>query len=538
MKSLILCLLMLVAMTLAVQAETLSPGTHPRTFKSALDAAEQPYNLYIPKAAEAGKPIPLVVALHGHGATWESWFAATKVREWAEQEGYAVVCPQGRGNYFYLAAGETDVFEAIADAEKLVAIDKDRIYLIGHSMGGWGTWQLACAHPDFWAGIAPMAAWAPTELLGNVEFLDPLIIHGDADEAVDVRRSRDAAGDLSRRGISHRYIELAGVGHESSMISDMLPTIGDHLRGRTRKTDPTRISQTTFTYGRGKAWWLQIREFGVPGKPATVIAEFSKGALKLSASVDSASVGNSYGGVKAFSVDLGAPVFQKVPLSGLDVTLNGESLTRVSGEDLKAGKQLLVSWDKLGQKTVPGKGESYTVQVPAWKAELKAASELGPVTSPVIGKIVTPRDQIAAKVGELGAKAYNVKGVLLSDALFLPDLPQGDVTFDALFDFLYRLEQDTVNGTRAMHGMFKVGDLQKTLADQKPWKPSWWPDARVYPEPDFSKPEEHMMILIPYLFHATDPRRSVPGMGSVQTMWQDMDLRRAVINEIVKEGKL
>ena len=36
-------------------------------------------------------------------------------------------------------------------------IDGDRIYLMGHSMGGGGTWHLGLKYPDIWAGLAPIA---------------------------------------------------------------------------------------------------------------------------------------------------------------------------------------------------------------------------------------------------------------------------------------------------------------------------------------------------------------------------------------------
>ena len=41
------------------------------------------------------------------------------------------------------------------ELKKDYKIDAKRLYLTGLSMGGFGTWSLAAAHPEKWAAIAP-----------------------------------------------------------------------------------------------------------------------------------------------------------------------------------------------------------------------------------------------------------------------------------------------------------------------------------------------------------------------------------------------
>ena len=74
--------------SLMAPAAPIDPGIHAMTYTSLWDGTEQPYNLHVPSAHESGEPCPLVVVLHGKGANWQSWFAATSVCEWAEGEGY------------------------------------------------------------------------------------------------------------------------------------------------------------------------------------------------------------------------------------------------------------------------------------------------------------------------------------------------------------------------------------------------------------------------------------------------------------------
>jgi predicted peptidase len=44
------------------------------------------------------------------------------------------------------------------EIEKHYSVDLSRVYLTGHSMGGFGTWYLAYQHPERFAAIAPMSA--------------------------------------------------------------------------------------------------------------------------------------------------------------------------------------------------------------------------------------------------------------------------------------------------------------------------------------------------------------------------------------------
>lgn len=59
---------------------------------------------------------------------------------------------------------EEFVLELIEAAKRTANIDPDRIYVTGHSMGGYGTWMFAAHHPDVFAGGAAYAG-APTAVL-------------------------------------------------------------------------------------------------------------------------------------------------------------------------------------------------------------------------------------------------------------------------------------------------------------------------------------------------------------------------------------
>lgn len=258
----------------------LEPGSHKMTVKASWDGTEQPYYLFAPEAARSGEPMPLLIALHGKGATWESWFAATNVREMAEQRGWVVATPHGRGDWCYLGPGESDVLDTIAAVKELLPIDHDRVYLAGHSMGGWGTWHLGAAHPDLFAAIVPMSGWAPLSLLGNLEHTPPFVIHGDADHVVDYRFSREAVAELAELGVSHRFLEAPGYGHESSMINDQMELIADWCAEHTR-AQPARFIHRAYTPKRGKAWFVEILALEKPLTLATIKGELTESGITI-----------------------------------------------------------------------------------------------------------------------------------------------------------------------------------------------------------------------------------------------------------------
>ncbi len=102
--------------------------------------------------------------------------------------------------------------------EKLVAdypIDTDRLYITGLSMGGMGTFDLVCRHPDLFAAAIPICgAVNPTRLPAakNVRFR---IFHGANDDSVPTIWSRKAYKALKDAGAEVEYIEFAGTPHDS-----------------------------------------------------------------------------------------------------------------------------------------------------------------------------------------------------------------------------------------------------------------------------------------------------------------------------------
>ena len=191
-------------------------------YQSAVDKSFQPYRFYVPTNYDAKKKWPLVVALHGMGQDENSFFASAvynngELKRIAEARGYLVVCPKGRAPAsMYMGPAETDVIDVLKAMKRDYSIDEDRVYLMGHSMGGYGSWSVAVNNPDLFAAIAPISGGGqPFVMMGlkKIAHIPWIVIHGDKDPTVSVEESRKMVKAGKDLGTEIKYIEVPGGNH-------------------------------------------------------------------------------------------------------------------------------------------------------------------------------------------------------------------------------------------------------------------------------------------------------------------------------------
>lgn len=124
-------------------------------------------------------------------------------------------CPPGKswGNLPGLPAEDSIVFEAIAALQKQFSVDEKRLYVTGHSFGGYGTWHFICARPDLFAAAMPMAAGGDPALAKKIIDLPVWCFHGRKDRNVLVKESRDMIEAIKKAGGHPRYTEFADAAH-------------------------------------------------------------------------------------------------------------------------------------------------------------------------------------------------------------------------------------------------------------------------------------------------------------------------------------
>ena len=105
-----------------------------------------------------------------------------------------------------------DLIEALCNEHR---IDKDRIYLTGVSMGGYGTWDLISRRPELFAAAIPVCGGGDPAQAEKLAKLPIWAFHGDADPLVPVERPRDMIAAIKKAGGEPKYTEYKGVGHDS-----------------------------------------------------------------------------------------------------------------------------------------------------------------------------------------------------------------------------------------------------------------------------------------------------------------------------------
>ena len=121
--------------------------------------------------------------------------------------------------------------DAVARAER---IDRDRIYLTGLSMGGFGTWALALRHPERYAAILPVCGGGERQLARRLREMPIWAFHGDADQVVPVERSQEMIDAIKKLGGPPRFTAYPGVGHDSWTATYDNPEVYEWLLAQRR----------------------------------------------------------------------------------------------------------------------------------------------------------------------------------------------------------------------------------------------------------------------------------------------------------------
>lgn len=93
-------------------------------------------------------------------------------------------------------------------------VDRQRVYICGLSMGGYGTWDAITRKPDLFAAALPVCGGGDVTKAVEITHIPLWTVHGDVDDVVPVSRSRDMVSALQEAGGSPTYTEHKGAGHD------------------------------------------------------------------------------------------------------------------------------------------------------------------------------------------------------------------------------------------------------------------------------------------------------------------------------------
>ena len=181
---------------------------------------EMSYRLMKPMSFDSNKSYPVIVSLHGAGGRGAD--NRKQLRDWNK----LLAQEQRRSDYpcYVLAPQTTRLWDA-ADLKNiknviaaLPSADMDRIYILGHSMGGHGTYILIQIDPGYFAAAAPSAGAGRPK---TEEFIDASLIkdlpiwsfHGDKDKVCPIERDQKLFAEMKKLGGNMKFTTWAGDRH-------------------------------------------------------------------------------------------------------------------------------------------------------------------------------------------------------------------------------------------------------------------------------------------------------------------------------------
>jgi poly(3-hydroxybutyrate) depolymerase len=181
------------------------------------------YSIFVPTGYDPLTPLPLVVALHdggkggkdGTAVVGSGKDATTLYLDGAQERGWILVAPTAIVAPWTAKENEPFIMALLDEVIATWAVDLDRVFLVGHGMGGDGTAAIGARHLDRFAGIACSSSTAGGNALkaakgaGTAVFL----YHADDDPAVAVSGTRAVADALLASDADFVYLELPGQGH-------------------------------------------------------------------------------------------------------------------------------------------------------------------------------------------------------------------------------------------------------------------------------------------------------------------------------------
>ncbi len=184
-------------------------------------ATTLPYRLFVPAKYDPSRTYPLILALHGAGERGLDNEAPLKAHRlgtvWADSALQAkhpcfIVVPQcpserqwvntdwSKGSYSLANVGISDELRTVTDLldslSSEYAINTDRLYVTGLSMGGYATWDLLTRFPNRFAAAVPMSGGADTCMAASLRNMPLWVFHGKEDQTVPVSGSREMIAAL------------------------------------------------------------------------------------------------------------------------------------------------------------------------------------------------------------------------------------------------------------------------------------------------------------------------------------------------------
>ena len=204
---------------------------------------ERPADVDIPTDYDPAVTYPLVVLLHGAGTDGRTQAGYLQLFNFVDQKQFIMVYPNGtpndegrrlwNGAVCCTSDDEIDdvgyISGLIAEAQETYNIDAKRVYLIGHSNGGFMSFRMACEVPTLVTALVSLAGGTyedPADCQPGTPAVSTLVVHGTADGTIPYEGSPGAY--IAGVEAAERSAESAGCDPDASTFIeslDLLPGV-------------------------------------------------------------------------------------------------------------------------------------------------------------------------------------------------------------------------------------------------------------------------------------------------------------------------
>ncbi|MBL7077453.1 MAG: alpha/beta hydrolase [Kiritimatiellae bacterium] len=199
-------------------------GQHSQSFTTEVTTkVTADYFLYLPtEYAASDDDWPLVLFLHGAGERGDDLNKVAvhgppmRVRKGEGEFPFILVSPQCPERDWWTSPLQVATLNALLDdVVATYRVDRQRIYLTGLSMGGFGTFALAAVYPDRFAAIAPVCGGGEPGTAKQIAHIPAWVFHGARDDVVKPERSQEMVDALKAAGADVTFTLYPEANHNS-----------------------------------------------------------------------------------------------------------------------------------------------------------------------------------------------------------------------------------------------------------------------------------------------------------------------------------
>lgn len=231
----------------------------------------QPYGVYVPRSVTGGR-YGLQMEWHGSNQGIVAQINQPGMQQqFGENLGRLLVTPEARGpNGYGSDVSERDLLDVMADVQRALPVDGERVFSSGYSQGGYITFRMAMLFPDRFAGFT---GWVPftgddtngtpvqgpvtvtagavgnmVDFAGNLRHVPGSMVFGAADELVQAPSAVAMQQAFERAGGPYRWWMHAPADHFTFAAQDDWRKEAAYSQDQRLVRDPARVTFRTATF--------------------------------------------------------------------------------------------------------------------------------------------------------------------------------------------------------------------------------------------------------------------------------------------------